>query len=65
MILGDYRADDPFSISKEIEKIQILTDKNFHWLITGDMDTTANRTYDRQNSLTGLLLTFCHMNIQV
>ncbi|XP_017265043.1 deoxyribonuclease-1 [Kryptolebias marmoratus] len=51
MILGDFRADDPYVTSEEMEKIRIRTDKNFHWLIADDVDTTAltstNRTYDR------------------
>lgn len=51
MILGDFRADIPFVTDKEMKKIRIRSDTNFHWLIADDVDTTATpaneHTYDR------------------
>ncbi|XP_072222905.1 deoxyribonuclease-1-like [Leuresthes tenuis] len=51
MILGDFRADGAFVTPKEMEGIRIHRDKNFHWLIADDVDTTArtttDHTYDR------------------
>lgn len=51
MILGDFNADGAFVTKKEMKAIRIRTDKNFHWLIGDDVDTTASdkndNTYDR------------------
>ncbi|KAM4737131.1 deoxyribonuclease-1-like 1 [Anableps anableps] len=51
MILGDFRADGASVTDKEMKKIRIRSDQNFHWLIGDDVDTTAattnNHTYDR------------------
>ncbi|XP_078026077.1 deoxyribonuclease-1-like [Epinephelus lanceolatus] len=51
MILGDFNADGVYLTNKEMKEIRIRSDKNFHWLIGDDVDTTANtsneHTYDR------------------
>ncbi|XP_029361922.1 deoxyribonuclease-1-like isoform X2 [Echeneis naucrates] len=51
MILGDFNADGAYVTSKEMKGIRIRSDKNFHWLIGDEVDTTANtsndHTYDR------------------
>ncbi|XP_070695327.1 deoxyribonuclease-1-like isoform X2 [Pempheris klunzingeri] len=51
MILGDFNADGVYVSPKEMKEIRIRSDKNFHWLIGDDVDTTANtsndHTYDR------------------
>ncbi|XP_020485165.1 deoxyribonuclease-1 isoform X2 [Labrus bergylta] len=51
MILGDFNADGIYVTSKEMKDIRIRSDKNFHWLIGDDVDTTANtsneHSYDR------------------
>ncbi|XP_076864814.1 deoxyribonuclease 1 like 4, tandem duplicate 1 isoform X2 [Brachyhypopomus gauderio] len=51
MILGDYNADGSYVSKKEMKEIRIFTDKDFHWLITDDVDTTTrtgnDNTYDR------------------
>ncbi|XP_022594929.1 deoxyribonuclease-1-like isoform X1 [Seriola dumerili] len=51
MILGDFNADGAYVTHKEMKEIRIRSNKNFHWLIGDDMDTTANtsndHTYDR------------------
>lgn len=51
MILGDFNAGGSYVPDKKMKKIHIRSDKNFHWLITDDKDTTAstknNNTYDR------------------
>uniref|UniRef100_UPI0037E8E74E deoxyribonuclease-1-like n=1 Tax=Semicossyphus pulcher TaxID=241346 RepID=UPI0037E8E74E len=51
MILGDFNADGAYLTRKEMKDIRIRSDKNFHWLIGDDVDTTANtsneHTYDR------------------
>ncbi|XP_051980399.1 deoxyribonuclease gamma-like isoform X2 [Xyrauchen texanus] len=51
MILGDFNADGCYVSNKAMQKIRIRSDKNFHWLIDDDEDTTAstknNNTYDR------------------
>uniref|UniRef100_A0A3Q3X7S2 Deoxyribonuclease n=1 Tax=Mola mola TaxID=94237 RepID=A0A3Q3X7S2_MOLML len=51
MILGDFNADGGYVSKKDMKHIRIRTDKNFHWLIGDDVDTTAsnqnNHTYDR------------------
>ncbi|XP_016518198.1 deoxyribonuclease-1-like isoform X2 [Poecilia formosa] len=51
MILGDFNADGSYVTKKEMKTIRIRNDKNFHWLIGDDVDTTAStkntNTYDR------------------
>ncbi|XP_015250921.1 PREDICTED: deoxyribonuclease-1-like isoform X2 [Cyprinodon variegatus] len=51
MILGDFNADGSYLTKKEMKTIRIRSDKNFHWLIGDDVDTTASsgnaHTYDR------------------
>ncbi|XP_071350178.1 deoxyribonuclease-1-like [Trachinotus anak] len=51
MILGDFNADGAYVSKKEMKGISIRSNKNFHWLIGDDVDTTANtgnnHTYDR------------------
>ncbi|KAJ0036678.1 hypothetical protein NQD34_005355 [Periophthalmus magnuspinnatus] len=51
MILGDFNADGAYVSKKEMKDIRIRSDKNFHWLIRDDVDTTASastdHTYDR------------------
>lgn len=51
MILGDFNADGLYVSKKEMKTIRIRADKNFHWLIGDDVDTTASNkndhTYDR------------------
>ncbi|KAI1892395.1 hypothetical protein AGOR_G00132920 [Albula goreensis] len=51
MILGDFNADGAYVSKREMKDIRIRSDKNFHWLIGDDVDTTANtgneHTYDR------------------
>ncbi|KAK2906662.1 hypothetical protein Q8A67_005647 [Cirrhinus molitorella] len=51
MILGDFNADGNYVSEDEIQTIRIRSDKNFHWLIKDDEDTTAStrndNTYDR------------------
>ncbi|XP_066526519.1 deoxyribonuclease 1 like 4, tandem duplicate 1 [Hoplias malabaricus] len=51
MILGDFNADGGYVSKKEMKLIRIFTDKNFHWLINDDVDTTTRQkndnTYDR------------------
>lgn len=51
MILGDFNADGAYVTQKEMKEIRIRSDKNFHWLIGDNVDTTANttneHTYDR------------------
>lgn len=51
MILGDFRADGVYINHQEMKAIRIRSDKDFHWLIGDDVDTTANTsneyTYDR------------------
>ncbi|XP_051977879.1 deoxyribonuclease gamma-like [Xyrauchen texanus] len=51
MILGDFNADGSYVSKKEMQTIRIRSDKNFHWLIDDDEDTTASikndNTYDR------------------
>ncbi|XP_036387467.1 deoxyribonuclease gamma-like [Megalops cyprinoides] len=46
MILGDFNADGAYVSRKKMKKIRIRSDKNFHWLIGDDVDTTANTTND-------------------
>ncbi|KAL2101999.1 hypothetical protein ACEWY4_003760 [Coilia grayii] len=49
MILGDFNADGAYI--SDFNNIRIRTNKNFHWLIGDDVDTTAStgneHTYDR------------------
>ncbi|KAL0977942.1 hypothetical protein UPYG_G00163590 [Umbra pygmaea] len=51
MFLGDFNADGSYVSGKKMKTIRIRSDKDFHWLITDDVDTTANNgndnTYDR------------------
>ncbi|XP_037621647.1 deoxyribonuclease 1 like 4, tandem duplicate 1 [Sebastes umbrosus] len=51
MILGDFNADGLYVSKKKMKGIRIRSDKNFHWLIGDDVDTTAStrndHTYDR------------------
>uniref|UniRef100_A0A3Q3GBS6 Deoxyribonuclease n=1 Tax=Kryptolebias marmoratus TaxID=37003 RepID=A0A3Q3GBS6_KRYMA len=51
MILGDFNADGAYVSQKDMRTIRIRSDKNFHWLIGDDVDTTAStqnsHTYDR------------------
>uniref|UniRef100_A0A8C1RMD2 Deoxyribonuclease n=1 Tax=Cyprinus carpio TaxID=7962 RepID=A0A8C1RMD2_CYPCA len=51
MILGDFNADGSYVSGREMKTIRIRSDKNFHWLITDDEDTTTStkndNTYDR------------------
>ncbi|XP_075880914.1 deoxyribonuclease 1 like 4, tandem duplicate 1 [Nelusetta ayraudi] len=51
MILGDFNADGQYVSKKDMKTIRIRSDKNFHWLIADDVDTTTshrnNYTYDR------------------
>ncbi|XP_076596510.1 deoxyribonuclease-1-like isoform X1 [Chaetodon auriga] len=51
MILGDFNADGAYVTHKDMKEIRIRSDKNFHWLIGDDVDTTAKtsneHTYDR------------------
>ncbi|XP_028309777.1 deoxyribonuclease-1-like isoform X2 [Gouania willdenowi] len=51
MILGDFNADGAYVTKNKLKDIRIHSDKNFHWLIGDDMDTTAtttnDHTYDR------------------
>jgi len=51
MILGDFNADGSYVSQRDMKDIRIRSDKNFHWLIADDVDTTAsaknNHTYDR------------------
>uniref|UniRef100_H3CM57 Deoxyribonuclease n=1 Tax=Tetraodon nigroviridis TaxID=99883 RepID=H3CM57_TETNG len=50
MILGDFNADGAYVSNRDMKKIRIRSDKNFHWLIGDDVDTTASNknshTYD-------------------
>lgn len=51
MILGDFNADGAYVSESEMKNIRIRSDKNFHWLIGDDVDTTSStrndNTYDR------------------
>uniref|UniRef100_A0A3B3V5N2 Deoxyribonuclease n=1 Tax=Poecilia latipinna TaxID=48699 RepID=A0A3B3V5N2_9TELE len=51
MILGDFNADSPYVSKTKMKNIRIRSDKNFHWLIRDDVDTTVSpkntNTYDR------------------
>lgn len=51
MILGDFKADGVYVTNEDMKEIRIRSDKNFHWLIGDDVDTTSkstnDHTYDR------------------
>ncbi|XP_072305828.1 deoxyribonuclease-1-like [Eucyclogobius newberryi] len=51
MILGDFNADGSYLTGREMKDIRIRRDRNFHWLIGDEVDTTAKtsneHTYDR------------------
>ncbi|XP_061910677.1 deoxyribonuclease-1-like 1 [Entelurus aequoreus] len=51
MILGDFNADEKCVTHKGMKELRIRSDKNFHWLIGDDVDTTSNtanaHTYNR------------------
>ncbi|XP_030585008.1 deoxyribonuclease 1 like 4, tandem duplicate 1 [Archocentrus centrarchus] len=51
MMLGDFNADGSYVSNRDMKNIRIRKDKNFHWLIGDDVDTTASpkntHTYDR------------------
>ncbi|MED6245548.1 hypothetical protein ATANTOWER_004617, partial [Ataeniobius toweri] len=51
MILGDFNASGSYVSKNGMKTIQIRSNKNFHWLIGDDVDTTASKdniyTYDR------------------
>ncbi|XP_054464406.1 deoxyribonuclease-1-like [Anoplopoma fimbria] len=51
MILGDFKADGVYVTDNKMKDIRIRSDKNFHWLIGDDVDTTSNTanhySYDR------------------
>lgn len=55
MILGDFCADGLYVTHKQMKGLRIRSDKNFHWLIGDDMDTTSDtskeHTYDRHGTL--------------
>ncbi|KAM9325211.1 deoxyribonuclease gamma-like [Gastrophryne carolinensis] len=46
MFLGDFNADGAYVSGKKMKTIRLRTDKNFHWLISDDKDTTATNTTD-------------------
>ncbi|KAK9514817.1 hypothetical protein VZT92_025504 [Zoarces viviparus] len=46
MILGDFKADGAHVSREEMKGIRIRSDKNFHWLIGDDVDTTSNTSND-------------------
>uniref|UniRef100_A0A3P8TSV4 Deoxyribonuclease n=1 Tax=Amphiprion percula TaxID=161767 RepID=A0A3P8TSV4_AMPPE len=50
VLLGDFNAGCSYVSGSDWQKIQIFTDKSFHWLIPDDADTTVGHTecpYDR------------------
>ncbi|KAM3837918.1 deoxyribonuclease-1-like [Diretmus argenteus] len=51
MMLGDFNADGSYLSNRKMKDLRIRKDKNFHWLIGDDVDTTAStkndNTYDR------------------
>lgn len=51
MLLGDFNADCSYLTKKNREKLQLITDKNLHWLIADKTDTTVKAStscsYDR------------------
>lgn len=58
MILGDFCADGLYVTQKEMKELRIRNDKNFHWLIGDDMDTTSDtskeHTYDRHGHISSI-----------
>lgn len=58
MILGDFRADGLHVTPKQVEGLRIRSDKNFHWLIGDNMDTTSDtskeHTYDRHGHISSI-----------
>lgn len=46
MILGDFRADGEYVTDREMKEIRIRSNKDFHWLIGDDVDTTSKATND-------------------
>ncbi|XP_068184999.1 deoxyribonuclease gamma-like [Antennarius striatus] len=46
MILGDFKADGVYMSVSELKEIRIRSDKNFHWLIGDEVDTTAKASTD-------------------
>lgn len=58
MILGDFCADGLYVTQKQMKELRIRSDKNFHWLIGDDMDTTSDtskdHTYDRQGHISSI-----------
>ncbi|XP_034021256.1 deoxyribonuclease-1-like [Thalassophryne amazonica] len=51
MIIGDFNADGSYVSNTDMKTIRIRSDKNFHWLIGDNVDTTAStrndHAYDR------------------
>uniref|UniRef100_A0A3Q3WKI1 Deoxyribonuclease n=1 Tax=Mola mola TaxID=94237 RepID=A0A3Q3WKI1_MOLML len=50
VLLGDFNAGCNYVVDSEWQQIRLFTDKNFHWLIKNDADTTVTTTncpYDR------------------
>ncbi|KAK1877837.1 Deoxyribonuclease-1 [Dissostichus eleginoides] len=50
MLLGDFNAGSKYVPKKRWQEIRLFTDKNFHWLITDNVDTTVSgskQAYDR------------------
>lgn len=51
MLLGDFNADCAYLRKKKRQKLQLITDKNLHWLIADGTDTTVRAStscsYDR------------------
>uniref|UniRef100_A0A3Q1K185 Deoxyribonuclease n=2 Tax=Anabas testudineus TaxID=64144 RepID=A0A3Q1K185_ANATE len=50
VLLGDFNAGCTYIKDSDWQKIRLFTDKTFHWLITGQADTTVTDTkcpYDR------------------
>lgn len=58
MILGDFCADGLYVTQKQVKELRIRSDKNFHWLIGDDMDTTSDtskeHTYDRHGHISSV-----------
>uniref|UniRef100_A0A8C6U347 Deoxyribonuclease n=1 Tax=Neogobius melanostomus TaxID=47308 RepID=A0A8C6U347_9GOBI len=52
MILGDFNADGAYVTNREMNEIRIRSDRNFHWLIGDDVDTTANTTNEHTYPMT-------------
>ena len=51
VLLGDFNAGCDYVVDSKWQEIRLFTDKNFHWLIKNDADTTVAVTtkcpYDR------------------